>query len=131
MKALIIGVLSFLATLILPWYIPFLIAFLVGLILSNKGGNNFFAGFFGVGIFWLTMALLLDIGDKQFFSSKVASIFASNLNADITSGVLVIITGFLGALLGGLACWFASMITHNSQTKYQRVHKGKYKINLQ
>jgi hypothetical protein len=131
-KVIIIAVLSFIITLFLPWYGVAIAAFIVGLVLSNKPGNNFLAGFFGVGLFWLAYALFLDIQNQHILSSKIALLFSDNLGTDITSGVLVMVTTFLGALLGALSCMAGAMIMDDgSRMRRKRAIKsGNYKLNL-
>ena len=131
-KVLIVIALSFILTLFLPWYGVAIAAFITGLVLSNKPGNNFLAGFFGVGLFWLGYALFLDIRNEHVLSTKIALLFSDNLGVDITSGVLVMVTTFLGALIGGLSCMAAAMIMDDgSRMRRKRAIKsGNYKLNL-
>lgn len=130
-KLLIISILSFAFSFYLPWYMPFIICFLVGVILSNKPGNNFLAGLLGVGLFWLAYALFLDLKNDHVLSIKIATLFSNSLNTDITSGVLIMVTTFLGAILGGLSSLSGAMITDNGSRKRRKAVKmGSYKLNL-
>ena len=124
--------LSFTLTLFLPWYTPFIICFIVGLILSNKPGNNFLAGLLAVGIFWLAYALVLDIRNEHNLSSKIALLFSNSLKTDITGGVLLMVTTFLGALLGGLSCMAGAIIIDDGSRKRLRkaVKSGSYRLKL-
>ncbi len=124
--------LSFTLTLFLPWYTPFIICFIVGLILSNKPGNNFLAGLLAVGIFWLAYALVLDIRNEHILSSKIALLFSQSLKTDITGGVLLMVTTFLGALLGGLSCMAGAIIIDDGSRKRLRkaVKSGSYRLKL-
>ena len=124
--------LSFTLTLFLPWYTPFIICFIVGLILSNKPGNNFVAGLLAVGIFWLPYALVLDIRNEHNLSSKIALLFSNSLKTDITGGVLLMVTTFLGALLGGLSCMAGAIIIDDGSRKRLRkaVKSGSYRLKL-
>ncbi len=131
-KVFSILLLSFLLTLFMPWYTPFIICFVTGLILSNKPGNNFLAGLLAVGIFWLAYALVLDIRNEHILSSKIALLFSQSLKTDITGGVLLMITTFLGALLGGLSCMAGAMIIDDGSRKRLRkaVKSGSYRLKL-
>ncbi len=131
-KLFSIMLLSFVATLFLHWYTPFIICFVVGLILSNEKGNNFIAGLLGIGLFWLGYALFLDISNEHILSSKIANLFSESLNTEISSGVLVMITGFLGALLGGLSAMAGAMISDNARKrKFKRgLREKRPKLNL-
>ncbi len=132
LKILIIAILSCLLTFFLPWYTPFLVAFLTGVLLSNKPGNNFLAGLIGIGIFWLSYALFLDIKNEHLLSGKVALLFSENLGTEITSGVLVMVTTFLGAILGGLSAMAGAMIMDDgSRLRLRRaVKSGRYTIKM-
>ena len=131
-KSLIIAILSFLLTLFLPWYTVAIVAFVVGLALSNKPGNNFLAGMFGVGLFWLGYALFLDLRNDHVLSSKIAALFSENLKTDITSGVLLMITTFFGVFLGGLSCWAGALIMDDGSKARLRkaVKSGRYTLKI-
>lgn len=131
-KLLTIIILSTILTLFLPWYTPFIICFLVGLALSNRPGNNFLAGLLGVGIFWFGYALFLDVKNEHVLSNKVAELFSDSLKTEITGGVLLMLTTFLGALLGGLCTMAGAMITDNGERGRTRkaVKTKKYSLKL-
>ena len=131
-KVIIIAVLSFILTLFLPWYGVAIAAFIIGLVFSNKPGNNFLAGFFGVGLFWLAYALFLDIRNQHILSSKIATLFSENIGTEITTGVLIMVTSFLGALLGALSCMAGAMIMDDGSRMRRRraIKRGNYKLKL-
>jgi hypothetical protein len=131
-KVFIISVLSFLLTFLLPWYIPFVICFITGIALSNKPGNNFIAGLLGIGLFWLGYALFLDIKNEHLLSAKIAQLFSDSLGTPITSGVLLMVTTFLGALLGGLSCMSGAMLVDDGSRKRLRkaVKSRKYTLKM-
>lgn len=131
-KVLIIAILSFLLTFFLPWYIPFIVAFLTGIILSNKPGNNFISGFFGVGLFWLGYALFLDIRNDHVLSAKIAALFSDSLKTDISVGILLLVTTLLGALLGGLSAMAGAMIVDDGSRARLRkaVKSGRYTLKM-
>lgn len=124
--------LSFLCTLFLPWYFPFIICFAIGLILSNLKGNNFIAGSLGVGLFWLIYILYLDFGNQHLLSQKIAHLFSDSLGTSISSTLLIIITTILGALLGGLSCMAGAMIMDDgSRKRMRKANKNRpYKMKL-
>ena len=131
-KLLTIIILSTILTLFLFFYTPYIICFLVGLVLSNRPGNNFLAGLLGVGIFWFGYALFLDVKNEHVLSNKVAELFSDSLKTEITGGVLLMLTTFLGALLGGLCTMAGAMITDNGERGRTRkaVKKKKYSLKL-
>ncbi len=131
-KIFSILVLSFLCTLFLPWYFPFIICFAIGLILSNLSGNNFIAGSIGVGLFWLIYILYLDFGNQHVLSQKIAQLFSENLGTAISSTLLVIVSTILGALLGGLSSMAGAMIMDDgTQKRMRKANKNRpYKLKL-
>lgn len=131
-KVFIIALLSFGLTLFLPWYTPFIVCFLTGLALSNRPGNNFIAGLMGVGLFWLCYILFLDIRNEHILSDKIAALFSDKLQTDITSGVLIMLSTFLGALLGGLSSMAGAMIVDDGSRKRLRkaVKSGRYRLKM-
>lgn len=131
LKLLLISILSLAFSFYLPWYTPFIICFIVGAVLSNKPGNNFLAGLLGVGLFWLVYALFLDFKNEHVLSIKIAHLFSSSLNTNITSGVLIMVTTFLGAIFGGLSSLSGAMIMDNGSRKRRKAVKtGSYKLKL-
>ncbi len=130
-KLAIIAILSLVLTFFLPWYTPFIICFLTGLILSNKPGNNFLAGLLGIALFWLSYALFLDIKNDHVMSTKIADLFSEKLQTEITGAVLIMITTFLGAILGGLSAMAGAMIIDDGSRKKRRAVKtGSYTLKL-
>src|SRR3954468_5538176 len=124
-KVLIIAISSFILTLFLPWYTVAIVAFFTGIFLSNKPGNNFLAGFFGVGLFWLAYTLFLDLMNDQILSSKIALLFSKGLGSTITSPILIIITTFLGAIIGGLSSFAGALIMDDgSKARLQKAVKN-------
>ena len=132
LKIITIIILSSILTLFMPWYTPFIVCFIVGLIFSNKAGNNFIAGGLSIGIFWLIYALYLDTSNNQILSNKVAALFSDSLKTNITGSVLLMLTTFLGFILGGLSCMAGAMITDNGSRKRQRkaVKNGQYRLKI-
>ena len=131
-KVLAIAILSFLGTFFFFCYTPFIVAFLTGIALSNKPGNNFLAGLFGVGLFWLGYALFLDIRNDHVLSGKIAALFSDSLKTDISVGILLLITTLLGALLGGLSAMAGAMIMDDGSRARLRkaVKSGRYTLKM-
>lgn len=131
-KILTIAVLSFLLTLFLPWYGVAIAAFITGLALSNKPGNNFLSGFAGVGIFWFLYALILDIRNDHILSARIALLFSENLKTDISGMLLLLVTTLLGALIGGLSCMCGAMLMDDGSRKRLRkaVKSGRYTLKI-
>ena len=129
-KTIAILVLSLLLTLLLPWWSVALAAFIIGLIFSNKPGNNFIAGALGVGLLWLGYALVIDISDDHHFSGMIAKLFSDSLQTDISGGVLLMVTALLGAIIGGLSAMAGGLILDNGLRRKKAFKTGKYTLKI-
>jgi hypothetical protein len=104
MKFIIAAVLMALASYIVglftlfPWYSFVFVVALIGWLITLKPLASFAAGFVGLFVLWMLLALLKDIPNNHILSSKVAQL----LPLGGSSTLLIIITGIIGGLLGGL-----------------------------
>jgi hypothetical protein len=92
---LLIALVYLILQYMLPWWSLAIAAFLVGFFLSVNGARAFFAGFLGIGLFWLLMSFLIDWHTGSTLSTRVAAIFSLN------SMLLMIVTALVGAIVGG------------------------------
>ena len=98
-RLLIIGVLSYFLPFYLPWWSVALVGFLAGFTLHGPVFNSFVSGFLGTGIVWVAMAWQIDRATSSFLTSQMAQLLTVE-----SSLYVIIITGLLGALVGGLSC---------------------------
>jgi hypothetical protein len=131
-KILSISILSLLLTFFLPWYTIAIVSFLIGILFSNKPGSNFLAGFFGVGIFWLIYTLVLDIRNDHILSARVAMLFSESLKTTINGPLLIVITTFIGALVGGLSSLAGGLIMDDGSRARLRkaIKNGRYSLKI-
>ena len=99
LSIILVAALSFIAGLYGPWWTIAIVAFLVALLIPQSLGRSFLAGFLGVLILWMIVALIKDMGNDNYLSARVAQLF--KLGA--ASLLLVFITGVIGGLVGGFA----------------------------
>lgn len=103
---LILLVASLLLQLVSPWWWTFvpLIVLLAYLLRSrNWLARPFLTGFVAIFLLWGGAALWQDLGNEGLLSYRMAGLFS------LPSGwMLVLITGLIGGLLGGLAAWTGS-----------------------
>lgn len=95
---LLTALLSFVAGLYLPWWSVALAAFLVALVVKQKAFQAWLSGFLGVGLLWVLVAIIKNSGNDGVLAKKIADLFS--LNGSVI--LLIVITGFVGALVGGL-----------------------------
>lgn len=104
LRLILIVVATYFLSLYLPWWTVLLVAGLVGFFIPGGGFNVFISGFLGAGLLWMVYAWYLDIETNSILSEKVVQLFPFSDNF-----MLVVITGFIGALCGGFGA-----ITGNS-----------------
>ena len=100
------ALLSFVGGLYLPWWNIALAAFISVLLIPLAGGRAFLAGFAGVFLLWFLLAWWIDIKNQHILSRKIAEIFPLGGS----SFAIILVTAFIGALVGGLAATSASFL---------------------
>lgn len=100
------ALLSFVGGLYLPWWIISVTAFITILLIPMPGGRAFLAGFLGVFLLWAILAWWIDMKNEHILSAKVAQIFPLGGS----SFALIIVTAFIGALVGGMAALTAAFL---------------------
>lgn len=81
---------------IAPWIVvP--IAMLVALMTQNNAAAAFLGGFAAIGLLWMAKATMIDVYTNSILSAKVASVLGFQ-----SSIMLILLTGLIGGLLGGL-----------------------------
>jgi hypothetical protein len=100
------AMLSFVAGLYLPWWGIALAAFISVLLIPLGPVRAFLAGFLGVFVLWALLALWIDIKNKHILSEKVAQIFPLGGS----SLAIILVTAFIGALVGGCAAVSAGFL---------------------
>lgn len=102
-QVVVIALLAYMLELFLPWWSIAIAAAFGGLFLRSDA--NFWAGFCGIGVLWLTAALVIDITSSGGLAEKVAAIM------HINETLLIIVTCLTGAVVGGLASFTGSLVT--------------------
>ena len=99
-SALIItALLSFIAGLFLPWWGIAVASFLAAIVVYQKAGFAFLSAFFGLFLLWSTLAFWIDTKNENILSMRVAELLGIGNN----SFLLILITGMIGGLVGGIA----------------------------
>lgn len=100
------ALLSFISGLFLPWWGIAIIALLVAVLIHQKAGKAFLAGFLGVFILWAGLAWWIDMKNNGVLSKKIAGILPLGGN----SLLLILVTGLIGGLVAGLAAMSGSYL---------------------
>src|ERR1700761_3301563 len=94
---LLIALLSFIGGLFLPWWTIAVAAFIVSALIPQRPTAAFFAGFLALFLLWGGMALGIDLANGSILSARVAGV----LPLHESSPAIVLVTAFVGALVGG------------------------------
>ena len=103
---LLIGLLSFIAGIFLPWWVLAVIAFGVGLLVPQRPFFSFLAGFLGIFLMWAVVAAWIDSQNGGLLSQKIAALFPLGGS----SVLLILVTSFIGGLVGGFAALSGSLL---------------------
>lgn len=98
----LILVLSYGASLYLPWWIIAIVAAIVSFLFNAKT-FSFITGFVAIALLWGSMAFLLSAGNDHILATKMAGI----LNPDGAIGAIgvVVVTALIGGFVGGMGAW--------------------------
>lgn len=83
-----------------PWWSIALCAFFLSLIVRGSQFGSFMSGFTATGFLWMIKAATVDVQTSSILSKKIAPVF--HLTHPTT---LVILTGLVGGIVGGLSAW--------------------------
>lgn len=99
--------LATLAQVFLPWWwLVAVVAFGVELALGKGDKLGFFSGFYGIAIPWMLYAAYIDQQNGSILAHRILDLFSLPKFAF----VLIIITGLVGGITGGVASMAASWI---------------------
>lgn len=100
------ALLAFVAGLYLPWWSLAITSFLIALLIHQRSGLAFLSGFIGLFLLWGALAWWMDMENQGLLSAKIARIFPLGGS----SVLLILITGFIGALVAGFAALSGSYL---------------------
>jgi hypothetical protein len=106
LTTLLIFLLSFIAGLYLPWWSIAIVAFAAALLMQPRIGFGFLSGFLAIFLLWASIAFWIDVNNESILSRKVALLFPLGGS----SVLLILITAFIGGLVGGFAAMAGSSI---------------------
>lgn len=90
----------------LPWWSFVVTNFIIALAIPQKPLVSFLTGALGVGAIWAGLATGIDMANNHLLSFKVAQILP--LNGSYV--LLIVITAFIGFILGGMASLTAAYL---------------------
>jgi hypothetical protein len=97
-QIIIIASLTAALQLIFTWWTAAVAAFIVALIIPQSGCRAFLAGLIAVGLLWFIYALFISLNNDGILAARVIGLFPLPHSAFL----LILITGIIGGLVGGL-----------------------------
>jgi len=109
------ALLSYIAEQWLPSWAVVLCAGIVAMIIRSNKSTAFLAGFVAISLLWMVKASVIDVRTHSILSTKIAPLlgFQSPI-------VLILLTGLLGGVLGGLG----GLSGHQLYTLVRHTSKG-------
>ena len=103
---LLIALLSFIGGLFFPWWTIAIAAFVVSALIPQRPLASFFTGFIALFLLWGGLATYIDMANNSILSTRVAGL----VYLHGSSIALLLVTGFIGALVGGGGALTASFL---------------------
>ncbi|MBS1616140.1 MAG: hypothetical protein JST06_08505 [Bacteroidetes bacterium] len=103
---LLIAIVAGIAECFGPWWVAALVAGLSCYFARMHSGKAFLAGFFGIALLWLIVALWRDIPNGHLLSQKMAML----LFKQPTPALFLMVTVLLGGIVGGLSAWAGAQL---------------------
>jgi hypothetical protein len=103
--------LGFISGLFLPWWGIAITSLAVAVLVHQKAGKAFLAGFLGLFLLWGFLAFWIDMQNDHILAKKIASILPLGGN----SYLLILVTGIVGGLVSGFAALSGSYLRASSK----------------
>lgn len=115
LQLITIILLAFVLELFLPWWSIALAAFTGGVILNSRA--NFLAGFSGIALLWFFHAFIISNAAAAPLADRVANLFG------LTSILLMLVTAFIGGLIGAFAAMAGGALRANRRKADHRYYR--------
>lgn len=105
-SCLLIAFLSLVAELYLPFWSVAVISFGVVALIPQPSWRAFWCGFIGLFVLWAGLSLFLDVSNDHILSTRI-SLLVLKMESP---ALLILATGVLGGMLGGMGALSASFL---------------------
>ncbi|MBS1918641.1 MAG: hypothetical protein JST17_00145 [Bacteroidetes bacterium] len=105
------ALLAFIGGVYMPWWSLAIAAFIISLLIPQKGGKAFLSGFLGVFLLWAILAWWINMKNESILAKKIAEI----LHLGGNEYFLILVTAFVGGLVGGFASLSASFLRSSNK----------------
>jgi hypothetical protein len=102
----LIALFSFALGLYLPWWSIAPACFIVALLIQLNAGKSFLSGFTGIFLLWIILSWIIDSSNHHLLATKIASVLPFGGSV----ALLILFTGFIGGLTGGMSALTASLM---------------------
>jgi hypothetical protein len=103
---LLIALLSFATCLYLPWWTIAITAFVVAVVIPQRPGKSFLAGFLALFFLWGALSYWISAKNENLLAHKVSLLI---LKAD-SPYMLILASALIGGLVAGLAALSGSFL---------------------
>ncbi len=100
------ALLALLGGIYLQWWSIALAAFIIALLIPQKGGKAFLSGFLGVFLLWGILAWWIDMKNEGILAKKIAAVLPLGGNEYL----LILVTALIGGLVAGFAALSGSFL---------------------
>jgi hypothetical protein len=111
-SVLLTALLSFIAGLKFGWWSVALVSFLVAILVQQKAGKAYLAGFTGIFLLWSLLALWINIQNQSVLSAKIAKV----IPLGGSPAALILVTAFIGALVAGFGAMSGSYLRQSKES---------------
>ena len=113
----LIALSSYVAEQFFPWWSVVICAFFITLLIPTDTLTAFMSGFAAISFLWMLVAAMIDVKTNAILSSKITLLFGLQ-----SSILLILLTGLIGGIVGGLG----ALSGHQLQVLLLRKKKNKY-----
>lgn len=120
------AILSLVLGRFLPWWSIAIAAFAISLFIRQSGISAFLAGFLGIFAAWGLYAFWIDRANESILSQRVAGLLPLDGNAIL----LILVTGIIGGIVGGMAALSANLLVRpiGKGRDYENYYRRKFEI---
>jgi hypothetical protein len=94
---LLIALLSFVASIYLPWWVIAIVGFIIAFAIPQKPILAFLSGFLALFLLWASLSYSISSANEHLFAHKLSVLFIKNDNPIM----LIMVTGLIGGLVAG------------------------------
>ncbi|MDF2383972.1 hypothetical protein JMG10_21050 [Nostoc ellipsosporum NOK] len=102
---LLTAALAFVGGLYFDWWIIAPAAFLTAALVRQRPGIAFLAGFLAIFILWAGLSYWIDVQNQHILGTRIAKLMGVG-----STFMLVVVTGLVGGLVGGMAALSGSFM---------------------